>query len=296
MSTLACPSPVTRTVTTVAGGRARLRCVIRALAAEVFSVLGSARWTGRLGRGRGSAGRRWFESGDARAAVRCAEASCRSSSGEEVERAPSGTPSGPRPPTRLPGSAVRPWHTAGVGSARLLARPEDSVGWDTTANLLIEGENLRALELLRPSFDDRIKLAYLDPPYNLGGDVGLRRRPRAGAEWVAMMAPRLVARPSAARRRRRRLRLDRRPAGRPRCGCCATRSSAPHNFVATFTWETKRAARGRAAAQPADAQPRVRRLLRPRARATCASGASTATTATSSIPTATRAGRGARRA
>jgi Adenine specific DNA methylase Mod len=48
--------------------------------------------------------------------------------------------------------------------------PEDSVNWDTTRNLMIEGDNLEALKLLQKSYAGKVKLIYIDPPYNTGGD------------------------------------------------------------------------------------------------------------------------------
>jgi len=48
--------------------------------------------------------------------------------------------------------------------------PKDSVGWDTTRNLMIEGDNLEVLKLLQKSFAGKVKLIYIDPPYNTGND------------------------------------------------------------------------------------------------------------------------------
>ena len=48
--------------------------------------------------------------------------------------------------------------------------PEDSVGWDTTQNLMIEGDNLEVLKLLQKSYSGKVKLIYIDPPYNTGRD------------------------------------------------------------------------------------------------------------------------------
>lgn len=48
--------------------------------------------------------------------------------------------------------------------------PEDSVDWDTTHNLMIEGDNLEVLKLLQKSYAGRVKLIYIDPPYNTGSD------------------------------------------------------------------------------------------------------------------------------
>lgn len=47
---------------------------------------------------------------------------------------------------------------------------QESVDFDTTKNLFIEGDNLDALKLLQESYLGKIKLIYIDPPYNTGGD------------------------------------------------------------------------------------------------------------------------------
>jgi adenine-specific DNA-methyltransferase len=46
----------------------------------------------------------------------------------------------------------------------------DSVKWDTTQNIFVEGDNLEVLKLLRRSYSSKIKLIYIDPPYNTGHD------------------------------------------------------------------------------------------------------------------------------
>ncbi|MBN2577281.1 MAG: site-specific DNA-methyltransferase [Deltaproteobacteria bacterium] len=48
--------------------------------------------------------------------------------------------------------------------------PEDSVDWDKTRNLVIEGDNLEVLKLLQKSYAGKVKLIYIDPPYNTGKD------------------------------------------------------------------------------------------------------------------------------
>jgi adenine-specific DNA-methyltransferase len=53
----------------------------------------------------------------------------------------------------------------------LLPCPEESVDWDTTQNLMIEGDNLEVLKLLRKSHAAKVKLIYIDPPYNQDADV-----------------------------------------------------------------------------------------------------------------------------
>ncbi|MDO5646334.1 site-specific DNA-methyltransferase [Paracoccus sp. (in: a-proteobacteria)] len=52
----------------------------------------------------------------------------------------------------------------------LLPCPDESVDWDTTQNLMIEGDNLEVLKLLQKSYAGKVKLIYIDPPYNTGKD------------------------------------------------------------------------------------------------------------------------------
>ena len=52
----------------------------------------------------------------------------------------------------------------------LLPCPDESVEWDSTQNLMIEGDNLEVLKLLQKSYAGKVKLIYLDPPYNTGKD------------------------------------------------------------------------------------------------------------------------------
>ncbi len=101
----------------------------------------------------------------------------------------------------------------------LLPAPEESVNWDTTQNLLIEGDNLEVLKLLQKSFSRKIKAIYIDPPYNTGrnliypndyqdgvraylevtgqieGGAKLTSNPNAGGRfhtnWLSMIYPRL---------------------------------------------------------------------------------------------------------
>jgi adenine-specific DNA-methyltransferase len=58
--------------------------------------------------------------------------------------------------------------TPSTGTLR--PRPEESVTWDTTQNLMIEGDNLEVLKLLQKSYAGQVKLIYVDPPYNTGND------------------------------------------------------------------------------------------------------------------------------
>jgi len=52
--------------------------------------------------------------------------------------------------------------------------PEESKDWDTTENLYIEGDNLEVLKLLQESYLNKVKLIYIDPPYNTGSDFVYR--------------------------------------------------------------------------------------------------------------------------
>lgn len=58
--------------------------------------------------------------------------------------------------------------TPSIGTLRPC--PEDSVDWDVTKNLMIEGDNLEVLKLLQKSYAGKVKLIYIDPPYNTGKD------------------------------------------------------------------------------------------------------------------------------
>ncbi len=53
-------------------------------------------------------------------------------------------------------------------TATLKPAPEESVDWDTTKNIFIEGDNLEVLKTLQDSYRRKIKMIYIDPPYNTG--------------------------------------------------------------------------------------------------------------------------------
>lgn len=61
-------------------------------------------------------------------------------------------------------------HTLAPSTGTLRPCPDESLGWDATQNLLIEGENLEVLKLLQKSYAIKVKLVYIDPPYNTGRD------------------------------------------------------------------------------------------------------------------------------
>lgn len=114
--------------------------------------------------------------------------------------------------------AIRNIQTFSVGT--LLPCPEESVNFDTSGNLFIEGDNLEVLKLLQKSYYGKVKMIYIDPPYNTGGefiypdnyregledylrysgqvnDAGVRQSTntetggRYHSKWLSMMAPRL---------------------------------------------------------------------------------------------------------
>nr|WP_281720355.1 DNA methyltransferase [Nitrosomonas nitrosa] len=111
----------------------------------------------------------------------------------------------------------------------LLPCPDESVDWDTTKNLIIEGDNLEALKLLQKSYAGKVKLIYIDPPYNTGKDFvypddfhdsianyqmltgqtdsdgrkissNTEASGRFHTNWLNMMLPRLIAARSLLRR------------------------------------------------------------------------------------------------
>src|SRR5699024_9543485 len=66
------------------------------------------------------------------------------------------------------GEALRLSQTPSMGTLR--PAKEESKNWDETENLYIEGDNLEVLKLLQKSYFNKIKMIYIDPPYNTGGD------------------------------------------------------------------------------------------------------------------------------
>ncbi|MGO5316918.1 site-specific DNA-methyltransferase [Paraeggerthella sp. LCP19S3_G8] len=100
--------------------------------------------------------------------------------------------------------------------SKAVLRPDEdaSVDWDTTENLYIEGDNLEVLKLLQRGYHGKVKMIYIDPPYNTGHDfvykdsfqdsiahykeqAGLSRQSNADtsgryhSDWLSMMYPRL---------------------------------------------------------------------------------------------------------
>lgn len=91
----------------------------------------------------------------------------------------------------------------GESTQSLVFVEEDSKHPATTEHLYIEGDNLEALKLLRQEFAGKIKMIYIDPPYNTGKPFTYldtfkpsgpsdARRGDGHAAWLSMMAPRLI--------------------------------------------------------------------------------------------------------
>ena len=66
------------------------------------------------------------------------------------------------------GDAIRAIQVPSVGT--LIPCPDESVDFDTTENLFIEGDNLEVLKLLQKSYHGKVKMIYIDPPYNTGNE------------------------------------------------------------------------------------------------------------------------------
>jgi len=113
--------------------------------------------------------------------------------------------------TEKPGTCSLSW--PGKEKARELADshssytlqpdPTRSIRFNDVQNLFVEGDNLEVLRLLLPSFESRVKMIYIDPPYNTGGDYVYSDRHDAASEasqntegthsgWLSMMFPRLI--------------------------------------------------------------------------------------------------------
>jgi len=106
-------------------------------------------------------------------------------------------------------------HLANTPTDKVLReRKEESIDWENTGNLYIEGDNLDVLKILQKSFMNKIKCIYIDPPYNTGKDFiykddfrmetniylektgrnfsdGNESDGRFHSNWLTMMYPRL---------------------------------------------------------------------------------------------------------
>jgi adenine-specific DNA-methyltransferase len=71
---------------------------------------------------------------------------------------------------RWPGMAAARRLSTLPATMTLLPKPEESVDWDSTKNIVIEGDNLEVLRLLRRGYTNSVDVIYIDPPYNTGND------------------------------------------------------------------------------------------------------------------------------
>ena len=148
-----------------------------------------------------------------------------------------------------------------IGS--LTARPESSLAWDNARHALIEGDNLDALHLLRASLTGAAHLIYVDPPYNNQRDLIYRDATHAGDMRGALVAEQSVPASSQSPRERwlsallPRLTLARELLHEegliflsiddqelPTVRLLMDEIFGAEQRLATFIWETKRAARG----------------------------------------------------
>lgn len=71
---------------------------------------------------------------------------------------------------RWPGMAEARRLSTLPATSTLLPRPGESVDWETTRNIVVEGDNLEVLRLLRRGYTNKVDVIYIDPPYNTGND------------------------------------------------------------------------------------------------------------------------------
>ena len=71
---------------------------------------------------------------------------------------------------RWPGMAEARRLSTLPATRTLLPKPDESVDWDTSRNIVIEGDNLEVLRLLRRGYTSKVDVIYIDPPYNTGND------------------------------------------------------------------------------------------------------------------------------
>ncbi|CCQ15628.1 Type III DNA modification methyltransferase [Rhodococcus sp. AW25M09] len=71
---------------------------------------------------------------------------------------------------RWPGMAAARRLSTLPATMTLLPKPDESVDWENTRNIVIEGDNLEVLRLLRRAYTNSVDVIYIDPPYNTGND------------------------------------------------------------------------------------------------------------------------------
>ena len=70
----------------------------------------------------------------------------------------------------FPGKKYAKWQARTAINKALKPKKEDSKDWDNTQNIYIEGDNIHALKLLKETYKNKVKMIYIDPPYNTGSD------------------------------------------------------------------------------------------------------------------------------
>ena len=122
---------------------------------------------------------------------------------------------------------------------------EESVDWETTQNVYIEGENLKALKLLKENYSAKIKMIYIDPPYNTGNKFVYNDSLLHHSAWYSMMYPRLMlARDLLRDDGAVFISIDDNEAANLKKICNEVFGEA--HFVACLNWNTKKAAQGMA--------------------------------------------------
>jgi adenine-specific DNA-methyltransferase len=91
--------------------------------------------------------------------------------------------------------------TLAPSAGTLRPDPAASVDWDTTQNLVIEGDNLEVLKLLQAGYHGKVKVIYIDPPYNTGKDFVYKDDFREGVRsYVERMGEQFVSNPDSSGR------------------------------------------------------------------------------------------------
>jgi adenine-specific DNA-methyltransferase len=145
---------------------------------------------------------------------------------------------------------------------------EESVDFDTTQNLFIEGDNLDALKLLQETYLNKVKLIYIDPPYNTGSDfiydddfaedsesyklrsnqeddtgnrlvANTEANGRFHSDWLSMLYSRLRLARNLTLRRRTDLCFHRRWRGMANLRLAMDEVFGAGNFIACIAWEKR---------------------------------------------------------
>ena len=81
-----------------------------------------------------------------------------------------------------------------LDSVDTISLPQPPILTEISKNKIIIGDNLSALELLKPEYQNRVNLIYIDPPYSRNhNDVNHEDRFGSGTDWCNFLRPRLIA-------------------------------------------------------------------------------------------------------